>query len=313
MPNKRRHHSSGHHSVLAPVRKSQKKITAFIPEKMEEDKMQATTSQQPLEEKTNKVLEMEEKINKILEMVQTLPAIQTELKAISSELKEHQTAIEWSHKEIEDLKQKVQEEEIVQKTLQNGISQVQEKTMNNTSEIEQLRRRINSLEAYSRRDNLLFLNIPEETEENCREKISKIIEDKLKVTDVKLSRIHRLGAYKEGVTRAIIARFHFFPKREEVWRKRYLLKGTSLVIKEDFPEDIHNARQSLTPVYNHIKFLGAKARLIQDTIVIDGRKYRLNNLPKHLSPRNIFSTGGNIFYSRVKTVLIATSTRLASL
>ena len=128
--------------------------------------MQATASQQPPEEKTNKILEMEEKIDKILEMVQTLPGIQTELKAISTELTEHKTAIEWSQKEIEDLKLKVKEEETVQKTLQNDISQVQEKAINNTSEIEQLRRRINGLEAYSRRENLLFFNVPEESEEN---------------------------------------------------------------------------------------------------------------------------------------------------
>lgn len=114
------------------------------------------------------------------------------------------------------MKIKSREGEATQITLQDNVSKAEGGVIKNSAEIERLKEKLTSMEAYSRRDNLVFFNVPEETGENCSKKITDIIKERLGVTDIKFTRVHRLGAYKQGQTRAVIARFHYFPKHEEV-------------------------------------------------------------------------------------------------
>jgi len=282
MPNKKkRHHSSGHHSVLAPHPKSQKKITTYIPEIMAEN-IEGGSSSPGV-----KQLSLEDKVSKILEMVQSLPCIQEDMKNISKELKEHQKSIEWLHEEVEDLKVKVSKEAEGQTSLNSSMTVHQGAIEECKSEINKLKMKLTKMEAYSRRDNLLFFGISEEINENCTDKVSLIITEHMGLENIKFTRVHRLGQFKAGLTRPVIAKFHFFPDRAEVWRRKYKLKGTSVVIKEDYPESIQAARKSLIPVYNHLKFTGAKAKIIQDSILVDGKLHSAHDLPENLSPRKV--------------------------
>lgn len=281
MPNKRRRqHSSGHHSALAPLPKSQKKITTYIPEIMAANTEEGPSSPQGQGS-------LEDKITKILEMVQSLPSIQEDIKNISTQLKEHQKSLDWLHEEVEDLKEKVSKEAEGQASLNTNMMANHGAIEECKSEINKLKMKLTKMEAYSRRDNLLFFGISEEKEENCTEKVSLIITKHMGLQNIKFTRVHRLGQFKAGVTRPVIAKFHFFPDRAEVWRKKYKLKGTSVVVKEDYPESIQAARRSLLPVYRHLKFTGEKAKIIQDSILVDGKLHSVHDLPEELSPRKI--------------------------
>ncbi|XP_053389178.1 uncharacterized protein LOC128552179 [Mercenaria mercenaria] len=76
---------------------------------------------------------------------------------------------------------------------------------------QELKRGITDLKCRSMRDNLLFFNIPEEKDENCENKILNLIEAKLGIenakTEIKLQRVHRIGAFKSSKIRPIVAKF----------------------------------------------------------------------------------------------------------
>ena len=98
------------------------------------------------------------------------------------------------------------------------------------------------LKCRSMRDNLVFYQLPEERGENCEEKILIFIERELKIegacTEIRLHRAHRLGAYRHGYTRPIVAKFAFYPDRERVRKSSKNLKGTQYGISEQFPKEI---------------------------------------------------------------------------
>ncbi len=74
---------------------------------------------------------------------------------------------------------------------------------------------------YTRRDNLLFDNIPENDNEDCTKVIIQTIVQQLKIdiddaAKIKIVRCHRLGPKKSGVCRIIICCCHYFGDRESV-------------------------------------------------------------------------------------------------
>jgi hypothetical protein len=78
------------------------------------------------------------------------------------------------------------------------------------------------LESYIRRDNLIFGGLTESSPEDCEAKVRFLIEKTLKIPcdQVKFVRVHRLGRSQKGKPRPIIARFHYFGDRQNVWKAR---------------------------------------------------------------------------------------------
>ena len=72
------------------------------------------------------------------------------------------------------------------------------------------------------RDNLIFYDIGEEkdeTDKDCVGKVLNVVEKDLKVPfarQMPLHRAHRMGRYQLDKTRPNVAKFAFYPNREEV-------------------------------------------------------------------------------------------------
>ena len=66
-----------------------------------------------------------------------------------------------------------------------------------------------ALENYTRRENLKFMNLPEDRGEDCKGMIINLIQNDLKidVTNIRFHAVHRVGKPAVGKTRPIIARF----------------------------------------------------------------------------------------------------------
>ena len=114
------------------------------------------------------------------------------------------------------------------------------------------------METYSRRENLKFFGVPENTEctmeegsqqgvafENTREVMYKFLEENLKIEQprekIELQRIHRLGRPNSLKPRPIIARFLRYSDRELVMdSSRKHLKGhQDFHVFEDIPKDLY--------------------------------------------------------------------------
>ena len=82
------------------------------------------------------------------------------------------------------------------------------------------------MEEYSRRENLIFRNIPEHPCENCRELIFGIMtkEMDMETSQMRCHAVHRMGKSIQGSPRPIIVRIVCREDKEVVFRKRNLLK-----------------------------------------------------------------------------------------
>lgn len=263
----KRPHSSGQDSVLTPERKI--RPTIVTPQKDSN---------------------MEEKMDTIIELVKCLPSMKKTLEEISETLTEHQKAIEYTQGEVADLKQQLTEQEKNTKQLKQDAIEARAELNGCKADVTRLKEEMVNLEAYSRRDNLIFLNIEEGKNENCMQKISNVFQKMKVVGEIKFSRVHRLGQFRAGNTRAIVVRFHYPPDREQVWRARSMLKGTRIIVKEDYPEKIATERQILQPIYKQAIFLGQKAKMVKESLIVEGKRYKVKDidaLPEELQPRNI--------------------------
>ena len=188
------------------------------------------------------------------------------------------------------------------KTLQKDQSVISLKQNNilkqlNTSKLENqaLNEKLLRLDIYIRRENLKFQGISEDKKESvqeCWKKVKAMFVDDLEITDgaqIEFQRCHRLGVKKNG-PRDVIVRFLRFSDREKVWAQRFKLNGKNLVIKEDFPPEVEQARSRLYPICKAARANNVKASLVANYLLIDGRKYTMESLhllPNYLQPKNL--------------------------
>ena len=158
-------------------------------------------------------------------------------------------------------------------------------------------------EAYSRRDNLKFDGIPESTGEDLVAKVKDIIRVNMKcpeVDNMNFVRVHRLPGLQKP--RQVIVKFQFYPDREKVWSRRRLLKSSNIWVSEDFPKEIENRRQVLTPILKAAwKQPNIKASLAVDKLYINNQMYTvdtLHQLPPQLSLQqtSLVSTADKVFF-----------------
>ena len=166
----------------------------------------------------------------------------------------------------------------------------------------QLQEQLLSMESYSRRSNLQFLNIPEKRGENCATTVLNICDRIGLEFDARtIERAHRLGSYQADRVRPIIVKFHHYKDRQAVWAMRGDINTQSHArIIEDFPPVIAARRRKLSPIceaaYKYrdtddsdFRF---RARLSGDKLIVDGKTYTvdtLDTLPEPLQPMNVFT------------------------
>ena len=84
-----------------------------------------------------------------------------------------------------------------------------------------LQSRVIDLQARSMRDDLIFYNISEKNDENAKEIIHDLLENKLGLENakenVKIDRAHRLGRnMRSSRLRAIVCKFNYYPDEEQI-------------------------------------------------------------------------------------------------
>ena len=143
--------------------------------------------------------------------------------------------------------------------LSNDASETKEKSksdiLNATKNIEFLNSKTQDLEDRSRRCNLVFFGVPESDdprEENCDKMICDILKNyqiinRNEAHEGLLERAHRLGRIKPEQTqpRPIIVCCGSFKDKEYILYNAYKLKGSKLIITEDFSRATLDIRRQL--------------------------------------------------------------------
>lgn len=143
---------------------------------------------------------------------------------------------------LEDIAQKVAA--IVVKQLDDRFEQLLKKytaleNRVNTleREKEELNKKVDFLEQYTRRNSVRVFGIPEKKNENTDELVLEVFNNNLglQITAENVDRSHRVGAYNpvSKKPRGIIVKFTSYRYRNLVFQNKKKLKGTKLTIKED--------------------------------------------------------------------------------
>lgn len=249
-------------------------------------KRQHSNSQTPICKKPNLTSEeMTSEVSKsqldlILEKLQCLPEIQKEITEVRKDIADVKKSLEYTQGELDTIKETVAENVSKIKIMESSILDLQAIRDEN----KKLRADLESLDAYGRRENLVFSNINESDDENCTSLILKLFTSNLGIDQsaaayINFQRVHRLGGKrKDGKPRDIIARFCLYPDREKVWNLRYKLKGTPIIIQEDFPPAMARRRRTLFPLFKRAKELKLDARLVKDRLIIAQKMYSIESV-----------------------------------
>lgn len=167
-------------------------------------------------------------------------------------------------------------------------------------ENEKLKEKVRDAEAYSKKYNLIMLNIPEtpnETFSVLRRKIDGILKkmDLGGIDDFYIDNAHRLPqpSGREG-PRPVIIKFVSYLDRDLVWNAKGKLKqnGSDVFVKEHFPAEIEAELRQLMPIRRAAINAGHRVKLVNEKakLVIDSQAYTvktLHRLPDSLKPENV--------------------------
>ncbi|XP_064476875.1 protein unc-13 homolog C-like [Ornithodoros turicata] len=146
--------------------------------------------------------------------------------------------------------------------------------------VAQLLTRVDDLENRSRRNNLVIYGLQESEAESSSSLLNtvqnELLSSKLGVEVSSIERIHRLGRMVAGKVRPVIVRFYDYRERNLVLKNCHKLKGTKIVILEDFSQHVRSVRKKLWASCLGERLRGDKARLFYDKLEINGKRYFWN-------------------------------------
>ena len=143
--------------------------------------------------------------------------------------------------EISDLRRFSEEQKLVIRDLKSVVDELKDSVVTSEATPESFITRLDYLEDQSRRNNLRFEGIVEETGENWEQtakKVEVIVRERLGITDtIQIERAHRVGKFNSERPRLVVAKFLRFNDRENILRSSGKLKGTNIYINEDLCEN----------------------------------------------------------------------------
>ncbi len=237
-------------------------------------------------------------------VLQKLDAICSDIRDIRKEVGDLTNSLHFTQNETATIKTKLDNIEGKQKSLEKQIEKQGREISLIKKENTDLKEKLEKMEIYSRRDNLIIVGLAE-TEGEDTGKVAQDFFASLIKDPVHIVRCHRLGGKTDIKSpRPLIVRFLASTDRNKIWAKRFELKGRNVWMKEDFPAETEQRRQRLYPILKEAKRLGKKAQLNVDKLKIEGKTYTVDtlaSLPKDLLPENISTKRAGkqvLFYGR---------------
>jgi ribA/ribD-fused uncharacterized protein len=259
------------------------------------------------------VKSMQDNISKMNDSIVALTNEVVGLKSEKGKLSDIKTSLEFTQSELKISKQDIGDLKMKSTSLREDQSAIVSQLLAIQRENHEVKERLLKLETYTRRENLKLSGLIEpnnETGDQCRKSVVAFFQDQLEITNaanIEFQRVHRLGKRVPGKDREVIVRFVRFGDRENVWSRKKKLKGTSYIIKEDFPAEIESRRSQLFPIYKAALTQKKKAALIVDNLFIDGKKYTtssLDSLSPELQPKSLATKqiGNTIIFHGMNSV-----------
>lgn len=159
------------------------------------------------------------------------------------------------------------------------------------NEVTELRSQLQQLEAYTKRDNLRFYNIVDHVVEDTENILRGFIFERLRLNPdlIDFSIVHRLGSYKAGQSRCIIARFVRRIDVDRVKAAAVNLKGTRFGVSEDLPSAWVATRRSAFERYvrparadkKRVRWRGKRLFIAGEEINLEKTRNRIDQEDRH--------------------------------
>ena len=193
-------------------------------------------------------------------------------------------------RDVEDLKESLNGNETDKKTTSERIQKLEDSTKSSIAALQKENDELRTnfkliedknlyLEAYSRRENIKFENIPEQetNKEGTEMALRTFLETELGFGDaanVEIQRVHRLGKKRGESSRPILARFLRYKDCEKLLSLGHRLRGTNYKMYQDLPFEIVERRRAQMETFkkarrNNIPAAFSKAQL--DKLFIRGK------------------------------------------
>ena len=150
---------------------------------------------------------------------------------------------------VEDMRKEL----IVAQKEVKSLHQIREEVRTVRSKNKVLTDRLNNLEDYSRRDNMVISGIAENLGEDCREICASLFKNVFDMKNVEVVRAHRLGSNTVR-NRKLIVRVKYFEDKQKIMKNRKILKekNPGVYIDDDFSPETLRKRQNLRPVLKQL-------------------------------------------------------------
>ncbi len=225
---------------------------------------------------------------------ETIAAIKNSLDDLHVKFDEQQgkvTNISDKFENLEEMKSKydrINEQNI---QMRDEIDMLKAITVKQSKEMQMMKSSILDLQMRSMRDNVLFHNIVEERDENCEQKIRKVLVENKYGSDVVFNGVHRLGEFKQGANyaRPIVARLANREQLDPLLKfgaalRKEQSKGDAntgenkagLKITPQFPAEMREKRRQLgeTAEEYRQKDRTVKTKIVSDALFVNGQKHR---------------------------------------
>lgn len=186
-------------------------------------------------------------------------------------------SLEHTQAEVDDIKTDVT-------AVKKHVAALETKDRENTmslqkvmSENKQLNLRMENLENYSRRENVIIDGIRELHCENPLDAANFVFQT-LQMPTPQIQRCHRLGKKVEGKSRPLIIRLASYPDKVQMFKNAKYLRGTNLILRDDLCKETLQKQAQLRPVLAIAKRHDQKAKFVNDKILFRGSLYGKENL-----------------------------------
>ncbi|UYV63127.1 hypothetical protein LAZ67_2003230 [Cordylochernes scorpioides] len=167
---------------------------------------------------------------------------------------------------VENINQRLQQLEESSAVTKAALSQ-------NSKKIKDLEDQLEYLDAKSRERNLIFYGIEQDNNEDCRERIRKVIEENMQTTEkINITRCHR-SSRKPGAP--ILVEVPEQNDRSTLFKAAFNLRGTRISLSKDYSMKMREQRRVLNIKRRELVEKGTLAKLRDNKLIINGIAYKV--------------------------------------
>ncbi|UYV78012.1 hypothetical protein LAZ67_15003191 [Cordylochernes scorpioides] len=166
---------------------------------------------------------------------------------------------------VENINQRLQQLEESSAVTKSALSQ-------NSKKIKDLEDQLEYLDAKSRERNLIFYGIEQDINEDCRERIRRVIEENMRTTEkINITRCHRVSR-KPGAP--ILVEVPEQNDRTTLFKAAFNLRGTKISLSKDYSMKMREQRRVLNVKRRELVEKGTLAKLRDNKLIINGIAYK---------------------------------------